>query len=341
MFVKKLTLLLALLLTVGWVAGCSDDDDDKGPDPQPTDQFEAVRGSLATYVESTVAPTINAADLFANLNDGNTANDPYVLSVRAAADFAKGHVPGAHNLYWKELAQPAKLATLPRDRQIVVYCYTGHTGAVSTTLLRSLGYQAVNMKFGIMAWTPNAEVRAQTPFREADVPDYAVETTAHEFGSATFQPPSLEVSDAGDVLEITRAAAEAYVSGTASPVISASALFANLNDGNTANDPLVLSVRARADYDKGHIPGAYNIPWRELTKLEKLEKLDPSREIVVYCYTGHTGGIATTALNMMGYKATNLKHGMCGWTKDATVRAVTPFVEFAEGAEGYPLETGD
>ena len=48
MSIRKLTALLALVMSLGWMAGCSDDDDDKGPDPQPTDQFEAARGSLAT-----------------------------------------------------------------------------------------------------------------------------------------------------------------------------------------------------------------------------------------------------------------------------------------------------
>ncbi|MGD9047886.1 MAG: rhodanese-like domain-containing protein, partial [Anaerolineae bacterium] len=38
--------------------------------------------------------------------------------------------------------------------------------------------------------------------------------------------------------------------------ISADVLYENLNDGDESNDPLIISVRSKEDYDKGHIPGA-------------------------------------------------------------------------------------
>jgi len=47
------------------------------------------------------------------------------------------------------------LAKLPKDRQIVVYCYTGHTASQITALLNILGYDAVNLKFGMTSWTLN------------------------------------------------------------------------------------------------------------------------------------------------------------------------------------------
>ena len=69
-------------------------------------------------------------------------------------------------------------------------------------------------------------------------------------------------------------------------------------DGDTGNDPVVVSVRGASHYGIGHIPGAINIPWRAIAKEENLQKLPTDRQIVVYCYTGHTGAVATTALNM-------------------------------------------
>ncbi|MBN1956383.1 MAG: hypothetical protein JW900_15235, partial [Anaerolineae bacterium] len=35
--------------------------------------------------------TIAAADLYENLNDGDADNDPYIISVRSADDYAAGH----------------------------------------------------------------------------------------------------------------------------------------------------------------------------------------------------------------------------------------------------------
>ena len=48
---------------------------------------------------------------------------------------------------------------LPMDQPIVVYCYTGHTGQVAATILRALGYDVQNLKFGMMGWSDNARGR--------------------------------------------------------------------------------------------------------------------------------------------------------------------------------------
>ena len=37
--------------------------------------------------------------------------------------------------------------------------------------------------------------------------------------------------------------------------------------------------------------------------------------------------MATTTLNMLGYDAVNLKLGIMSWTRDADVRAISPFTE--------------
>jgi len=140
------------------------------------------------------------------------------------------------------------------------------------------------------------------------------------------------------VVSVRGAAADAYVS-THAPVILAATLYAELNGGDTSNDPQIISVRSATDYAKGHIPGAINIPWKEIAKESNLKKIDPDRDVVVYCYTGHTGGIATTALNMLGYDALNLKWGITSWTKDATVRAQNAFDESVD-AHNYPVTAG-
>ncbi|MGZ5385027.1 MAG: rhodanese-like domain-containing protein, partial [Acidimicrobiia bacterium] len=59
------------------------------------------------------------------------------------------------------------LAMLPIDRPIMVYCYTGHTGQVAATALKLLGYDAINMKFGMMGWSDDPAVVGTTPFTEA------------------------------------------------------------------------------------------------------------------------------------------------------------------------------
>jgi rhodanese-related sulfurtransferase len=335
------TKLLLVVLLGALVFGMSCSDDKSSTSPTTTDEFETIRVALDAYTaDASTAPTIAAADLYTNLNDGDTSNDPYILSVRANNHYQLGHIPGAHNIPWRDIADVGATSDLPTDKQVVVYCYTGHTGAIATTILQAMGYNAVNLKYGICSWTQDADVRATTPFTDAtDAHDYTLETTANT-PPATNDLPSPDFTTSNDAAEIIRAASEAYAGNTAlAPTISAQDLYTNLNDGDTSNDPIILSVRSATHYALGHIPGAINIPWREICDVDKLKMLDPDKQIVVYCYTGHTGGVATTALNLMGYNAINLKHGICSWTRDTTVRATQPFSEDTD-AHNYPLETG-
>ena len=327
---SKFVLLLGLAMAV-FVAGCGDDDNPTGP--SSVAEFEVIQASLDRYVDSDREPTILAQALFDNLNDGDDSNDPVILSVRSVDHYAVGHIPGAVNIPWEEIGDAAKLAMLSQDRQIVVYCYTGHTGAVATTALNAMGYDAVNLKFGMMSWIKDAEVRGQSPFSEDMANDFPVETIQNTPGTYPLADP--DYTDSGVEEEIVRAAVNAYVTEKG-PVILAQALFDNLNDGDDSNDPVILSVRSADHYAIGHVPGAINIPWRETTKIENIEKLPTDRQIVVYCYTGHTGAVATTALNMLGYDAVNLKFGMGAWTKDPDVRVVALFSE--DTSHDFPIE---
>ena len=290
---------------------------------EPTEDFETVRSAVEEWLASGPKPVTTVDAVFENLNDGDTSNDPVIVSVRAPDAYELGHVPGAINIPWKTIAKPESLAQLPTDQPIVDYCYTGHTGQVAMTALNLMGYDATNMKFGMMAWTKNDDVLATARFDPAAVPDYAVETEPNE-ATETYDFPALDTGASGDA-EVIRTAVDNYLSSGKAPTISPEALFENLNDGDESNDPVVLSVRSPEHYAIGHIPGAINIPWTQLGDPANLAKLPADKPIVVYCYTGHTGQVATTLLNAMGYDATNLKFGMMGWSKDADVVATAVF----------------
>ena len=91
--------------------------------------------------------------MYNNLNDGNTANDPFILSIRGTDDYNAGHVEGALQVGFRDMGKEANLKKLPTDKQIVVICYTGHTASMTTMMLNTLGYDAIAMKFGMTSWT--------------------------------------------------------------------------------------------------------------------------------------------------------------------------------------------
>jgi rhodanese-related sulfurtransferase len=286
--------------------------------------------------ESDKAPVISADALFENLNDGDKSNDPCVLSVRKPEHYALGHVPGAINVYWQNVAEPDNLAKLPTDKQIVVYCYTGHTGQIAATVLNLLGYDAVNLKYGMMGWTKDDAVLAQPRFGPTSgQQDYRLETDVNE-ATETYDFPTVSTGGAGD-FEIIRLAADNWLKNAKAPVISAESVFENINDGDASNDYLILSVRSPEHYALGHVPGAINIGWRAVAKPENMAKLPPDQPIAVYCYTGHTGMVAATVLGLMGYDAHNMKFGMMAWTTDDDVFAQARFD--ANTQPDYRLET--
>ena len=119
---------------------------------------EVIRETADAYLSSDKAPNIAADELYEILYDGNPDNDPFILSVRSPESYTKGHIPGAINIPWREVVKQENLAKLPKDRQIVVYCYTGHTASQVTALLNILGYDAINLKFGMTSWTINKDI---------------------------------------------------------------------------------------------------------------------------------------------------------------------------------------
>lgn len=296
---------------------------------EPKTELEMV-AALITERFKDWAPTIEADALYENLNDSDATNDPLIVSVRKPEDYAKGHIPGAVNIFWKNIATPESLAALPKDKPIVVYCYTGHTGQIAATVLRLLGYDTTNLKYGMMGWTDDDAVLATPRFEGAA--GYPTETTLNPLPAAGALPELKTGLTA--VEEIVAARANEFLA-TWTPTISADDVFENQNDGDATNDPFVLSVRKPEDYAKGHVAGAVNIPWKQVGDLTQIASLPTDKPIVVYCYTGHTGQIAATALGLMGYNPVNMRYGMMGWTEDDDVLATTRFVEPA----GYPVET--
>jgi len=298
------------------------------PTPTPEPENEVLMAAEAYY--SSGFKFIAADKLYENLNDGDTENDPFIISVRAPEDYAKGHIPGAVNVSVKKLFDPDFLSTLPEDKEIVLVCYTGQTASQATAALNMAGYDAYTLLFGMSSWTndPNVFVKRFNPEKHAH--DYETTTEAGAWGDETYDLPE----PAGD----TPAEAAYAVLSEGSRFIKADALYENLNDGDTDNDPLIISVRAKEDYDKGHIPGAVWVKPGELFTPEMLSKIDPDREIVVVCYTGQGASHVTEGLNELGYDAKALLFGMSSWTNDPNVfvKRFNP----EKHAHDYPVETG-
>jgi NADPH-dependent 2,4-dienoyl-CoA reductase/sulfur reductase-like enzyme/rhodanese-related sulfurtransferase len=81
---------------------------------------------------------------------GASPDASFLLDVRTVQEFNAGHLPGAVNIPLDELR--SRLAELPRERNIVVYCRVGQRGYLATRILRQQGYQAANIGGGYLTY---------------------------------------------------------------------------------------------------------------------------------------------------------------------------------------------
>lgn len=74
----------------------------------------------------------------------------FLLDVRTAEEFRRGHIEKATNIPIDEIRD--RLGELPKDRIILVYCLTGVRSYFVYRILKQLGYQAVNFSGGYMVY---------------------------------------------------------------------------------------------------------------------------------------------------------------------------------------------
>ena len=297
-------------------------------------EFDMIANAADDYLNNPdTVLNISEKDMCSNLLDSDMDNDPFILSIRAAEDYATGHIPRAVNMSGGTLFESENLAKLPKDEKIVAYCYTGHTGSQVAALLNLCGYDTSNLKWGIMGWTKDTSV-ATKQFANP-ITDLPTETTINE-PTATYDLPAIDVTSSTEVAEIIRTACANYAS-SGFKNISTADLYALITDTDLDNDPVIVSVRSAEAYASGHIQGAINISLKDIAKIANMQQLDPDKQIVVYCYTGRTGSQATAILNTLGYDAVNLLWGISGWTTDP-VAASSRFDPVTSA--DYPFETG-
>jgi len=89
------------------------------------------------------------------------ADAPFVLDVRTPEEFVAGHVPGAINIPHDRLA--GRLAEVPRDRDVVVYCRSGRRAVMAGEVLAGEGYNRLHHLEGDMIGWADADRPTEKP----------------------------------------------------------------------------------------------------------------------------------------------------------------------------------
>ncbi len=219
--------------------------------------------------------------------------DIFIMDIRQPDVYAEGHTKGAVNIPWgQDIAQ--NLASLPKDKPIMVYCYTGQTAGQTVALLNVAGFNAKSVNLG---WNRGIS-------KVAGVDD-VTETTANAIPEANTQ-----------INEDIQLAINDYFSKMALLKGTSYANYKISEDDAKklldAKDPsaVFLSIRKAGDYDKGHIEGAINLPFTKGMQAYFDMLVPKDRKIIVYCYTGQTAGQTVAILRLLGFDAVSLNSGM-------------------------------
>ena len=69
----------------------------------------------------------------------------------------------------------------------------------------------------------------------------------------------------------------------------------------------VIDARDKGQFDKGHIPGAVNIEWRQV--LVKRNEIPKDKPVLIYCNQGTLSAQAGLALRLAGYENARILQG--------------------------------
>ena len=112
----------------------------------------AVSGGMLIWPllrKGTGGPWVNTLQATQLMN----RDDAVVVDLRAAADYAKGHILGARNIPLAELERRAGELDKFRAKPVIVHCDHGNRSGAGVALLRKSGFANVsNLAGGYAAW---------------------------------------------------------------------------------------------------------------------------------------------------------------------------------------------
>ncbi len=217
----------------------------------------------------------------------------YVIDIRTAEDYAKGHVKGAVNVPWG-MPVAENLSYLPHEGNVYIYCYSGQTAAQAGMLMNAAGIPVKSVAFG---WN----------FGISKVPGYETVSVTASSPVDTSKKYNVQPEIAKSVTEYFQRFASVKDTPFAGNIISEANAKAILDSKDTS--AMFVDIRRAEDYAKDHIEGAVSIPFASGMDAD-LKSLPMNKKIIINCYSGQTAGQAVAAMRLLGYDAVSLKGGI-------------------------------
>jgi len=363
---KVLLAVLLCVVTVGstFATSCSSNSGGSANAKSDNSEFEVIRKAADAWVNNGKPIYYSAKELYDRVMNAIGLSDyeidwydpltyqggPLLVDVRGGDSeqpdpYISGHIPGSFSVYWRDIADSNSLRKLDKSRQIAMISGTGMTGAMATAVLGVLGYDAIDLEWGMTAWTSDTLAAPGRYNKDRDTVwdwggSYRAVCPISE-PSDIYAYPVVDNTTSTDPFDIVQAAAIKWLHSGQRENMSCLELYHALHfteiseplfyftnpvspTENPFSVPFILDVRTDESYGNGHLCGTLHFYYKDVFKPENLAKLPPDRQILVYSDTGHESGAVTALLCMLGYDAINLKWGIAGWSLSLPGKDVAP-----------------
>jgi rhodanese-related sulfurtransferase len=246
--------------------------------------------------------TIGADEVFEELSS------LLVIDIRDTADYYAGHIEGAIWVGAKELPGYLDLNVRASNyEKIVIACYSGQSSAYYATLLRLAGYSNIyTLRFGMSGWSkklaPNRIIDNLTD-KYAGMLEKTTNTPEKKY-----ELPTISTGSEGPYSIMLSRVKTLFEEGFGPAHIKIDSVVQNLDKY------FIVNYWPIEDYQKGHLPGAYQFTPREsLMKDKMLAYLPTDKPIAIYCNNGQMSASAAAFLRVLGYDAISISFGCNGF----------------------------
>jgi rhodanese-related sulfurtransferase len=137
-----MTKLTKLVVALGLIAACAFPAQAESPAVKAMQEYM----EFAPYEAGIILPQQLAKDVFETV---------VFIDTRDKGQFAKGSIPGARNIEWREVL--GRMSEIPKDKKVILFCNTGSLSAQAAFALRVAGYDNVLvLQTGIEGWKRDA-----------------------------------------------------------------------------------------------------------------------------------------------------------------------------------------
>lgn len=276
------------------------------------DWFDDIRETSAEYFNEADFETVLPEDVYNDyVFNSEDSGDELIVDVRDMNAFTEGNIPHSVNVPFGQSGNYQQVTQLPKDRELIVVCFSGHTASQFAGMLNTLGYDAKPLQYGMGGYTSDEDHGAAIPEEAEDFPTVTEGFEAEE----SYEHSEIMYDEDKALDEVILGQSASFLDKEMPNVIPAPEVQEIIED-DSFEDHQLIDIRTEDHYDSGHLEKAVSVPYSDLFSEAGLSQIDPDRTAIIVGYNGHDASQASRALNHLNIEAVPMMFGMSIWSDD-------------------------